>query len=158
MANNFYEEWHIECNRGVLDAIIDLGRDLENLDNTQGIQTIINCVNLRIGTPGDLVIPAEYEKFRHSEGRLKGYTHTLRFFCYADFGNGSISALIALSKYMRSEYGEGNLIPDGGMEHLEDAIGDMIESPPPKNERYSIITGYVNILRAIYHLAHIKGI
>lgn len=160
--NSYFEEWQIDCSRGVLDAIIDIGRDLESLDNTSGVQTIIDCVNARIGTPDGLVLPAEYQKYfkkySKNEGRLNGYTHTLRFLCYADFGNGSIKALVDISRYMRSCYGDDNTMEDGGMETLEDAIGDMIESPPPKDERYSQITGYLNMMRAIYHLAHIKGI
>ena len=156
--NSYFEEWQIECSRGVLDAIIDIGRDLESLDNTSGVQTITDCVNARIGTPDTLVFPAEYQKYSRNEGRRKGYTHTLRFFCYADFGNGSIKALVDISRYLRSCYGDENTIDDGGMEALEDAIGDMIESPPLKDERYSQITGYLNMMRAIYHLAHIRGI
>ena len=156
--SSFLEKWHTECKKGVLDAIIDIGRDLENLDTTSDVQTIIDCVNERIGTPDALISPFPYfEKYIKSEGRLTGYTHTLRFLCYADFGNGSIKALVDISRYLRSCYGD-NSIDDGGMETLEDAIGDMIESPPPVDERYSQITGYLNMMRAIYHLAHIMGI
>ena len=165
-------DWHIQRNRGFLDALIDIGRDLQDceidhtaLTNNIGRREIIRCVEKRIGKPSDAhkeTRPEGYNTYfeahrgeRWLEGRLTGYTSTLRSLCYIDCGAGSARALIQISNMFESEYGVENTIADGGMEALVDQIHDTIGSPPEASEGYD--WGYVNMLRLIEHLSCLNG-
>ena len=61
-TQNYVETWNLNTSKGVIDAIVDLGRDLENcgqidhtlFDNDGSRQAIIKCVEKRIGKPFDV--------------------------------------------------------------------------------------------------------
>ena len=67
-------------NKGVIDAIIDLGRYLEHMygdDNTGSMEALNDCIDDIIGSP-EMDIPKEYaDKYLSDEGRCTGYIHTL---------------------------------------------------------------------------------
>ena len=166
--------WHIQQSRGFLDALIDIGRDLQeceidhtSFDSDGGRQAIIQCVEKRLGKPSDAhaqtrpqgfqtYFDTHYEKGeKWLEGRLTGYACTLRSLCYIDCGAGSARALIVIFRSFEAYYGVENTIADGGMEALVDEIHDTISSPPPSDEGYDY--GYINMLRFIEHLACRNG-
>lgn len=165
-------DWHLQRSRGFLDALIDIGRDLKEcdidhtaFDSDGGRQAIIKCVEKRLGKPSEVYADTEPQGFQtyfdtHKgqnwlEGRLAGYTHTLRSLCYIDCGAGSARALIQISRSFEGQYGVENTIADGGMESLVDEIHDTIGSPPDENEAYDY--GYINMMRFIEHLGCLNG-
>ena len=168
-------DWHIQRSKGFLDALIDIGRDLKAsdaidltaFDNDGSRRAIIACVEARIGKPsdsGDLeTTPIGYQQYfnthsneRWAEGRLAGYTHTLRSLCYLDCGGGSGRALIEIGSWFEEYYGVENTIDDGGMESLVDMIHDKFGSTfENQDEAYDY--GYINMFRLIENLAYMNG-
>ena len=163
---------HDHVKKGIIDAIVDLGRDLEQsdlidhtlFDNDGSRQAIIKCVEKRIGKPFQKETPPALKAYMDkyvrkeiywSEGRSAGYIYLLGMLCYMDCGSGSGRALIAIGRGMQDLYGDEN--PSiSSMEKLEDSIHDRIGSPPAADEGYS--DGYVNMLRLLCQIAYMQGI
>ena len=167
-----HNDWHLQRSRGFLDALIDIGRDLKKcdidhtaFDSDGSRQAIIKCVEKRLGKPSEVhtdTVPPPYNNYYKThkgekwiEGRLAGYSHTLRSLCYIDCGAGSARALIKIGSRFEYYYGVENALEDGGMEALVDTIHDTIGSPPDENEAYDY--GYINMMRFIEHLGCLNG-
>ena len=157
--------WHVHCARGIIDAIIDVGRDLKRL-STCTKQTLINVIEARIGTPLGDMPPAlddyyDYMKRLYdsgekwAEGRSAGYVYFQRMLSYVNTDSDGVQALINLSVEMEGLYRDGNTLSDGGLEKFTDTIQCMLGSPPKEDEGYA--DGYVNMLRMIEYLAQLKG-
>ena len=74
------QNWQANLNKGIIDAIIDLGRYLEHMygdDNTGSMEALNDCIDNIIGSP-EMSIPEEYKaKYLHDEPRCNAYIHTM---------------------------------------------------------------------------------
>ena len=82
--NNDRNDWHVNCSKGVLDAIIEIGTRLDHFYDEKndlpdgGMEALIDTVDDLIGGMGEgASIPDSYEKHLSQEGRCTGYLHTL---------------------------------------------------------------------------------
>ena len=74
------QNWHVNCNKGVIDAIIDVGRCLESMygdNNTGNMEAVNDYIDDIIGSP-EMSIPEEYaEKYLDDYPRCNAYIHTM---------------------------------------------------------------------------------
>ena len=77
---NNLQNWHDNCNKGVIDAIIDLGRAIDHMhgdDNTGNMEAVNDYIDDIIGSP-EMSIPEEYtEKYLDDYPRCNAYIHTM---------------------------------------------------------------------------------
>ena len=162
-------EWTHQCKMGIIDALVDLGRDLDlwqqmySAADFPAEMAINRCVSYRIGTGYEDKdeSPLEYNNYfekyirgvHWAEGRLCGYTETLRMLSHIGCDNDGIQALRYIGNYMSDLYGEDNT---GDMEVLVDAIHNHIGTPNAESDSYT--EGYKRMLRIISCLANLKGV
>ena len=77
---NYLRDREDNYNKGIIDAIIDVGRCLESMygdDNTGNMEAVNDYIDDIIGSP-ETSIPKEYaDKYLYDDGRCNAYVHTM---------------------------------------------------------------------------------
>ena len=78
---NHVQDWQKNCNKGVIDAIIDLGRAIDHMygdDNSGNMEAVNDYIDDMIGGMHETDIPDDYaKKYLSDAPRCNAYIHTL---------------------------------------------------------------------------------
>ncbi len=83
-VDNYHKEWNKNCAKGIIDAIVDIGKKMEyySKDNIEladgGVEAMTDTIDDMTGGLIEISIPDEYaEKYLGQEGRCNSYLYTL---------------------------------------------------------------------------------